>query len=146
MNNNYKSGRAIALMFSLFFLLASVYATVDRISFMKNSVVTDGSVIGIVQKSTSKLDRTFIFVTRKIEVSVISYKAFDGQIYRIEENPYFSKAPYKMGEKVKVRYDKEFPSEGIVDNFTNLFGFVLMFYFVSFVFLFVYVYMKVMTY
>lgn len=140
MKSNYKTGRAITLVFALFFLAAAVYATVDRVNFKHSSVVTEGKVVSIITKDTSKLDRTFINITRTIEISVISYKDENGKEYRAEESPFFSKAPFPMGEMVKIRYDREFPEDGVVDSFVNLFGFVIMFYFIGIVFLLVSIY------
>ena len=141
---NYKSGRVISFLFAAFFLFFAAYATYDRVNFARNSIVTEGKVVDIVVESTSKLDRTFIFITRDIEKSVIAYIDEQGTIYKIEEAPFLKKAPYAINEKVNIRYNTEFPESGIVDTFTNLFGFVLLFYLISFVFFFVFFYLKVM--
>lgn len=141
---NYKSGRVISFLFAAFFLFFAAYATYDRAAFKDNSVVTEGKVVNIVTESTSKTDRVFIFITRDIEKSVIAYADKLGNTYTIEETPFLKKAPYAMNETVKIRYNTEFPESGIVDTFTNLFGFVLLFYFISFVFFFVFFYLKVL--
>lgn len=141
---NYKSGRVVSFIFAVFFLIFAAYATYDRAEFKSNSLVTQGKVVDIVVESTSKVDRTFIFVTRDIEKSVIEYTDKNGDTYRKEEAPFFKKAPYAVNETVKIRYNPEFPESGIVDTFTNLFGFAFLFYFISFVFFFVFFYLKVM--
>lgn len=141
---NYKAGRVISFIFALFFLFFAAYATYDRADFKSNSVVTQGKVVDIVTESTSKVDRVFIFFTRDIEKSIIEYTDKNGDTYTKAEAPFLKKAPYVMNETVDIRYNPEFPESGIVDTFTNLFGFVLLFYFISFVFFFVFFYLKTM--
>jgi hypothetical protein len=141
---NYKSGRVVSLIFAAFFLFFALYATWDRAEFKSNSVVTQGKVVDIVTESTSKVDRVFVFITRDIEKSIIEYTDKNGDTYTKSEAPFLKKAPYAMNETVDIRYNPEFPESGIVDTFTNLFGFTLLFYFISFVFFFVFFYLKVM--
>ncbi len=141
---NYKSGRLLSFIFAAFFLFFAFYATWDRAEFKSNSVVTQGRVVDIVTESTSKVDRVFIFITRDIEKSIIEYTDKNGDTYTKSEAPFLKKAPYAMNETVDIRYNPEFPESGIVDTFSNLFGFVLLFYFISFVFFFVFFYLKVM--
>lgn len=142
MRSTYSSGRVVALVFFLLVFIASVFATYDRIQFIGNSEVTTGKVVDIIEKTTSKVDRVFIYITRDIEVSVIDYTDETGQTQRIEEVPFLKKAPFQLGETVKIRYDKEFPWNGVVDSFTNVFGFVVLLYFMTVVFFMLFIYLN----
>ncbi|MEI6132546.1 MAG: DUF3592 domain-containing protein [Bacillota bacterium] len=134
------SGAVVAIIFALAMYGAGVFALIDRMNFYYNSTVATGKVVDANKKSTSKTDRTFIYTTKRYDVSVISYKDSKKKEHRIEETGFFSKAPFAIGATVKVRVDKKDADIGVVDNFVNLFGYIVMFFLIGTVFLLVFIF------
>ncbi len=137
------SGMVVALIFAIVFFGAAVFATIDRMEFVNNSKVTTGTVISTKSKTSSKVDRKFIYTTKNYEVSIIYYKDSKGKEHTIEETPFLSKAPFSVDEKVQVRYDKRDADIGVVDSFVNVYGYLLMFFAIGLVFLLVFIFVLV---
>ncbi|SDH86038.1 DUF3592 domain-containing protein [Propionivibrio dicarboxylicus] len=140
MRKNGTSGVLIALVFALLSLGFAIYATVDRLAFVRNSTLTTGQVIRTEQRTSGKTDRNLIYVTKHYEVSVIAYRDAAGKPHRIEESPFLSEAPLPVGAKTSVRYDKNHPDDAIVDSAVNLYGYIIMLYAMAGVFFLVFLY------
>lgn len=134
------SGIFVALAFTLLALGFAIYATIDRLAFVQNSIVTTGQVIRTEQRTSGKTDRNLIYVTKHYEISLIGYRDRTGKQHRIEESPFLSQAPLSVGTKVDVRYDKDNPDNAIVDDPVNLYGYIILLYAMAAVFFLVFLY------
>lgn len=134
------SGMVVAIIFAVAMYGAAVFATMDRLEFVNHSKVTTGTVISTKSKTSSKVDRKFIYTTKSYEVSIIYYKDSKGKEHTIEETPFLSKAPFSVDEKVSVRYDTRDADIGVVDSFVNLYGYIVMFFAIATVFLLVFIF------
>ena len=91
-----------------------VYLSQEEIEFYTQSTQTEGTIIGIDSKRSGNTNYYY---------PVVSFESEDGNTYTISSKT-GTNGPFdhETGEKIKIRYLKEKPTNAKIDNFMELWG------------------------
>jgi hypothetical protein len=112
-------------------ILVSIYLYSNVRSFLSEAVKTDGTVIKLVKKKSSKTvtersitsNRSSTRKKTKITFSpVFTFTDHQGQKHEVQSTTGSSTAAYSVNDKVQVYFQKEYPQQAKIDSFFSLWG------------------------
>ena len=117
----------ILILVGLIMLLVSGIAFFSARNFIRDSVVTTGTVVDLVLEDSMSDDMGPVYHP------VVSFMTHDGETVEFKAS-YGSNPPrYSRGDEIKVRYDAYNPHKARLDSFFDLWGIPIIFGAIGFV-------------